>query len=69
MRDYKNLPTEKEAFNQYLRDNNTLIYENEDWIVIKNSYIENQLVIFSKHEVRYITECDHLQTLKEIIET
>jgi hypothetical protein len=58
MRNYKNLPNpeiEVEEFNEYLRKNNEVIFENNSWIAIKNSYIDNQLVIFCKFNVKYIT--------------
>jgi hypothetical protein len=51
-REYKNLPnptTEPKEFDEYLRKNNELILETDFWILIKNSFIENQLVCFSKN--------------------
>lgn len=62
MRDYKNLPnpeTQIEEFNQYLRDNNLVLDENRSWILIRNSYIENQLVLFSKLNRKYFYEITH----------
>ena len=41
-------PEDIEAFNDYLRENNEVLEETEDWILIKNRYIDNQLVLFSK---------------------
>lgn len=59
MREYKNLPhptKEPEAFNQYLRDNNEVLAETDYWIVIRNSFIKDQLVAFCKLPVATFQE-------------
>ncbi len=59
MRKYNNLPdptNEPEAFNQYLRDNNEVVEEIPLWIIIKNSYIKDQLVAFCKLPVKTMLE-------------
>lgn len=58
-RRYKNLPnpnTHIEEFNEYLRKNNKLIRETKNWILIKNSFIPNQFVLFNKNNLKYLTE-------------
>jgi len=50
-RDYVDLPDpikEWEEFNSYLREKNLVFCENEYWILIKNSYIDDQHVLFCK---------------------
>lgn len=64
MREYKNLPhpsKEPEAFNQYLKDNNEVITENYYWILIENSFIENQLVLFLLSAKSYFSELNELE--------
>lgn len=68
MRTYNNLPDatlESEAFNQYLRDNNEVITENIVWIVIRNSYIKDQLVAFCKFPVKNISEYKDIDYLSK----
>jgi len=38
-------------FNNYLRQNNRVLNENTNWILIKNRFIDNQLVCFAKLEI------------------
>lgn len=56
---YKNLPhptDEPGAFNEYLRKNNKVIEENISWILIENSYIDDELVCFCKLPFAYMDE-------------
>ena len=72
MRKYKNLPKiDSLEFNQYLRDNNILVLETEYWILIRNSYIDNELVCFIKSFKRYLYEADanEIMELFEILKT
>lgn len=39
---------EPEEFNQYLRDHNTIVSENDLWILIKSSFEKDELVCFAK---------------------
>lgn len=58
-RTYKDLPDanrELVPFNQYLRENNIVVKETPYWILIKNSFINNQLVLFTKLNKRYLYE-------------
>lgn len=71
-RKYKNLPnpnTQIEEFNEYLRKNNELIRETKNWILIKNSFIPNQLVLFNKNNLKYLSEIsiDEFVELKFIL--
>lgn len=57
MRNYKNLPDpieEPEQFNKHLRDNNQVAMKASYWIVIKNSQIKDQLVVFHKYSVSHL---------------
>ena len=59
MREYKNLPhptDEPEKFSQYLRDNNEVLHEGDFWILIRNSYEEDQLVLWLKRPAEYMGE-------------
>lgn len=76
MREYENLPDPEldvEGFNQYLRDNNVVVKENEHFIIIENSYIENQLVAFAKVSVKDASDYQNypfenqLQALKDYL--
>ena len=62
-RDYKDVPDpEKEPmeFNTYLAKNNEVVYEGRYWILIKNSYVKNQLVLFStESKVRYLSQLSY----------
>lgn len=61
MRNYIGLPnpdTQPEEFNQYLRVHNIVITESSSWILIQNSYIENQLVLFAKDPIKYLGQLD-----------
>ena len=42
------------AFNEYLLLHNEVLWVSEHWILIANSYIEHQAVMFAKRNVRYI---------------
>lgn len=67
MTTYENLPHpsfERVKFNKYLRDNNEVLTSCKSWIVIKNSYIENQVVIFSTQDKKYITELSPLELVE-----
>lgn len=65
MRKYKNLPhptKQPEKFNEYLINNNKVVIQHLfDWILIENSFIENQLVLFAKRSVQYFNELNELE--------
>lgn len=71
MRNYKNIPhpDEIKAFNEYLKENNEVVYQNRHWLVIKNRYIKKQLVAFIKTKRHFITDCtpSELTSLAPII--
>lgn len=61
MRTYIGLPNpdiEPIKFNNYLIQNNEVVADSNYWILIKNSYIDNQLVLFCKQPIKYLTELD-----------
>lgn len=71
-RTYKNLPnpdTQIEEFNEYLLNNNTVINEGTYWILIQNSYISGQLVLFAKQPRKYLHDCtaDELQEMVNML--
>lgn len=59
-------PNNAEEFNQYLRDNNEVVLENNCWILIENSYIENQLVLFCKENMKTFSSLTPMAT-KELL--
>lgn len=73
MRDYKNIPDPKldvKKFNLYLVNNNEVVFFSAKWIIIKNSYIEGQLVCFCLDNVAYYGDLDEvaLYGLKRILQ-
>ena len=72
MRKYKNLPNPQKQvreFNRYLLDNNKIIKNTKYWVLLKNKFIKNQLVIFAKIDVKYLVDIEHkhFESLKEIL--
>lgn len=73
MRNYSDLPNpaiDTEGFNQYLRDNNKVLFDCSSWILIENSYIPNQLVLFSALNRMYLSDCltAELESLADILQ-
>ncbi len=73
MRKYKNLPDPQKQvreFNRYLLNNNKVIENTKYWVLLKNKFIKNQLVIFAKMDVKYLNDIDqqHFESLKKILE-
>jgi hypothetical protein len=45
-----------DEFNQYLVDKNEIVQYRGNWLIIENSFIKNQLVVFCLDNVRYFHE-------------
>ena len=63
-------PEQVQKFNQYLEEHNEVLDENNDWVLIKNSYEKNRLVLWYKYNARYLIELDDIALirLRNIIE-
>lgn len=67
VRNYKNLPDPNKKvkeFNQYLLDNNKVIGEYIHWILIKNSYIKYQYVLFCKLNRKYLGDISVAESME-----